>query len=94
MEMIELECTDTCGYTEARKLAIECARETVGPDPVLLAWHDCTEGMHSAPVKCTDDICKPSCEDYAMSNGGSLVISLDKGRYGFFFGPKESCLDC
>lgn len=77
---------DVLGFDEARKAAVEIAKERLGGEAILWSWNDKIRGRHSPPVECCGDECNPAWEVYAKARGGNLKVLVNDEMYEFIFG--------
>ena len=77
METCNIEENRDRNFEEARRLALEFARQKMGEDPMLLSWYDEETGKHS-PADVSGENTRELMERYAEARGGSLRVMVAK----------------
>jgi hypothetical protein len=86
MQTLCLWVPEPVDFPNARKVALNVAREKLGTDTVLWSWWEAHSGRTSLgqDYRCSED--EHAWEVYGRVRGATLKISVNGGQYEFCFG--------
>ncbi len=85
---IDIQIDQLPNFEAARTIADHTAKKKT-KDPMLLAWYDGKQGVHSPNISygCQD---KPSWLVYAQFRGGNIEVSINDQEYVFVYKDRST----